>query len=60
MSMSIIVIVVLSLLVWAFFYIKNLPLKTEETAVVVLFFAIIVTLAKIIRKKWRDKNDKLP
>ncbi len=58
--MSIIVILALSFLVWRFFYVKNIPLKTEETAVVVIFFTIIVSLAKIIRKKWRDKNDKLP
>lgn len=49
---SAIIVIVLSLLVWTFFYIENLPLKTEETVFVVIIFTFVVFLAeKLLRKK---------
>ena len=55
------IIIVSSLLVWAFYYVKNLPLQTEETAFVVFVCTIIVVLAdKLLKRKQGDQNDKIP
>ncbi len=54
-----IVVLVLTLLVWAFFYVKNMPLNLIETAVVSGFFAAAVYLGKAVWSRFEreEKTD---
>jgi hypothetical protein len=55
-----IVVIVILLLVWTFFYEKNMPLDTEETAGLFLVFTMIALfVTKLFNKKTKGgENDK--
>jgi len=56
-----VLVVILSLVTWSFFYVKEMPLRSAETSVVVGFWLVVVfgirwTIGMIGKHKRRTKN----
>jgi hypothetical protein len=57
--MRTIIVIILSLLIWIFFYVENLPLKTEGTVIVLIVCIFLVFLVEKLFKKKRGENGKI-